>query len=154
MANSGENTGNSFMLKICAFIVDKRNLFFLIYIILGIFAVVTKSWVGVENDLAFYLPSESETRQGLDLMEEQFVTYGTAKFMVGNVTYEEAEKFAEKNYLMYCETSSKDGINVEDAFEMLTKNIIDKEVLNNSKVMSLSSVKAVKGKMKNEFSCC
>ena len=71
-----------------------------------------------------------------------------------NVTYEEAEKFAEKNYLMYCETSSKEGINVEDAFEMLTKNIIDKEVFNNSKVMSLSSVKAVKGKMKNEFSCC
>ena len=67
-----------------------------------------------------------------------------------NVSYEEAENFAKNNYLIYCETSSKDGINVEDAFETLTKNIIDKEVLNNSKVMSLSSVKAVKGKMKNE----
>ena len=71
-----------------------------------------------------------------------------------NVSYEEAENFAKNNYLIYCETSSKDGINVEDAFETLTKNIIDKEVLNNSKVMSLSSVKAVKGKMKNEFGCC
>ena len=69
-------------------------------------------------------------------------------------SYEEAENFAKNNYLIYCETSSKDGINVEDAFETLTKNIIDKEVLNNSKVMSLSSVKAVKGKMKNEFGCC
>ena len=30
------------MLKICGFIVDKRNLFFLIYVILGIFAFVAK----------------------------------------------------------------------------------------------------------------
>ena len=85
-----EKAGNSFMLKICAFIVDKRNLFFLIYAILGIFAFVASKWVSVENDLAFYLPGTTETRQGLDLMEEQFTTYGTAKVMVANISYDQA----------------------------------------------------------------
>ena len=76
----------SFMLKICAFIVDKRNRFFLIYAILGIFAFVASNWVGVENDLAYYLPGTTETSQGLDLMEEQFTTYGTVKVMVANIS--------------------------------------------------------------------
>ena len=84
------NRGSSLMLKICTFIVDKRNLFFLIYALLCIFSVVSTNWVGVENDLAYYLPANSETRLGLDLMEEQFTTYGTVKVMVANVSYNQA----------------------------------------------------------------
>ncbi|MDC7293934.1 MMPL family transporter [Butyrivibrio sp. DSM 10294] len=84
------NAGGSVMLKICAFIVDKRNLFFLIYAILCIFSVISRGWVSVENDLAYYLPSDSETRQGLDLMQEQFTTYGTVKVMVANISYDQA----------------------------------------------------------------
>lgn len=84
------NTGTSFMLRVCSFIVDKRNLFFLIYAILCIFSVIAKGWVNVENDLAYYLPSDSETRQGLDLMEEQFTTYGSTKEMVANISYDQA----------------------------------------------------------------
>ncbi|WP_022776184.1 efflux RND transporter permease subunit [Butyrivibrio sp. AE2015] len=90
MENGGEKSSNSFMLKICAFIVDKRNLFFLIYAILCIFAVVSRGWVGVENQLSEYLPGTSETRLGLDLMAEQFTTYGSAKVMVANVSYDQA----------------------------------------------------------------
>ena len=85
-----EKAGNSFMLKICAFIVDKRNLFFLIYAILCIFSAVSRNWVSVENELAQYLPGTSETRQGLDLMEEQFKTYGSVKVMVANISYDQA----------------------------------------------------------------
>lgn len=84
------------MIKISSFIVDKRNLFFLIYIILIIFSAFSRNWVQVENSLAAYLPDTTETRQGMDLMEEQFVTYGTAKFMVSNITYEEAEELADE----------------------------------------------------------
>ena len=52
--------------------------------------------VKVNNDLTSYLPGTTETRQGLDLMEEQFITYGTARVMVCNVTYQEAEQLAER----------------------------------------------------------
>lgn len=90
MEKNNENSGSSFMLKICTFIVDKRNLFFLIYAILCIFSIIARGWVSVENELAEYLPSTSETRQGLDLMEEQFTTYGSAKVMVANISYDQA----------------------------------------------------------------
>lgn len=53
------------------------------------------NWVNVENAMSAYLPDTTETRQGLDRMEEQFITYGTAKVMVTNIPYEEAEKISE-----------------------------------------------------------
>lgn len=88
--------GNGALIKICSFIVDKRNLFFLIYGILMIFSAISRNWTVVENDLAFYLPATSETRQGLDLMEEQFTTYGTCNVMLANVSYEQAEAVQNK----------------------------------------------------------
>jgi len=88
--------GNSAMLKICGFIVDKRNLFFLIYAILMIFSAISRNWVVVENDLASYLPAESETRIGLDTMEAEFTTYGTCNIMIANLSYEQAESIQEK----------------------------------------------------------
>ncbi|MDE5597424.1 MAG: MMPL family transporter, partial [Lachnospiraceae bacterium] len=84
------------MLKICGFIVDKRNLFFLIFGILIIFSAISRNWVGVENDMAFYLPGTTETRQGLDLMEAEFITYGTCNVMIANVSYEQAEAICER----------------------------------------------------------
>jgi predicted RND superfamily exporter protein len=87
-----ETDDSSFMIKVATFVVDRRNLFFLIFGILLIFSVVSMNWVGVENQLSPYLPDTTETRQGLDLMEEQFVTYGTAKIMITNISYEEADR--------------------------------------------------------------
>lgn len=79
------------MEKIATFIVDKRNLFFLLYAFALIFSIVATGWVKVENDITTYLPEDTETRQGLTLMNDNFVTYGTARVMVSNVTYETAE---------------------------------------------------------------
>ncbi|MGN0608603.1 MAG: RND family transporter [Oscillospiraceae bacterium] len=86
----------SFMYKLATFIVDKRNLFFLLFIFALIFCFFAKNWVKVENDITAYLPEETETRQGLTIMDEEFVTYGTASVMLSNVTYGEAEKIAEE----------------------------------------------------------
>ena len=79
------------MEKIATFIVDKRNLFFLLYAFALIFSIVVTGWVNVENDITTYLPEDTETRQGLTVMNDNFVTYGTARVMVSNVTYETAE---------------------------------------------------------------
>ena len=87
---------NSFMLKLATFIVDKRSLIFLIVIIGIIFSAVAVNWVNVENDLTAYLPADSSTKIGLDVMEREFITYGTASFMVGNISYEEAEALFEE----------------------------------------------------------
>lgn len=83
-----------FMVKVATFIVDRRNLFFLLFGIALIFSVVSMNWVKVENSMSAYLPDTTETRQGLDRMEEQFITYGTAKVMVTNIPYTEAERIS------------------------------------------------------------
>ncbi len=54
------------------------------------------NWTKVENALSAYLPDTTETSQGLDRMEEQFITYGTAKVMVTNIPYDEAYALYEK----------------------------------------------------------
>ena len=90
----GGREEGGFMVKVATFIVDRRNLFFLLFGIALIFSVVSMNWVQVENAMSAYLPETTETRQGLDRMEEQFITYGTAKVMVTNIPYAEAEKIS------------------------------------------------------------
>lgn len=87
---------NNLMLKVATFIVDKRNLFFLLFAIMIVFSAVAMNWVKVENALSAYLPDTTETRRGLDLMEEEFVTYGSASIMVSNINYEDAQKIADE----------------------------------------------------------
>ena len=80
----------NFMEKIASFIVNKRNLFFVFFIGACIFSIISSGWVEVENDITKYLPESTETRQGIDLMEKEFVTYGSAEIMISNVSLKRA----------------------------------------------------------------
>ncbi len=91
-----DEENESFMYKLATFIVDKRNLFFLLWIFALIFSVFARNWVSVENDITTYLPDSTETRQGLTLMDEEFTTYGSASVMVSNITYERALAISEE----------------------------------------------------------
>ena len=91
MSQEPKNKEEGFMYKFASFIVDKRNLIFLIVAIGLVFSVFSRSWVQVENQLSAYLPKESETYKGLHLMEDEFTTFGTAKLMLVNVSYDEAQ---------------------------------------------------------------
>lgn len=84
------------MEKLATFIVDKRNLFFLLYIFALIFCCFSTGWVKVENDITTYLPAETETRRGLTIMNEEFITYGSAKVMVSNISYERGTLLQEQ----------------------------------------------------------
>lgn len=90
-----EKKDASFMVKLSTLIVDKRKGFYLIFILLVLYSIASMNKVKVNNDLTSYLPESTETRQGLDLMDTQFLTYGTARVMVCNVTFREAERIAE-----------------------------------------------------------
>lgn len=91
-----EKKENGAMIKVATFIVDKRNLFFLLFVLAIIFSIIAMNWVKVENQLSAYLPETTETRQGLDLMDREFVTYGSAKVMVSNITYDDAQVIADE----------------------------------------------------------
>ena len=84
----------TFMERVSSFIVDKRYLFILIFIGLCIMSIFTSNSVRVDEDLTNYLPDDSETRQGLAIMEREFITYGDARVMVSNITYAKAEEIA------------------------------------------------------------
>ena len=84
------------MEKLAAFIVDKRNLIFLLYVFALIFSIVAMSWVNVENDITTYLGEDTETRQGLTVMNDNFTTFGTARVMISNITYAKAEALVDQ----------------------------------------------------------
>lgn len=86
----------SFFEKIATFVVDRRNLFFLLYIFLVIFCVFSINWVKVEDDITEYLSDETETKQGLSIMNDNFVTYGSARVMVSNISYSKALELQEE----------------------------------------------------------
>ncbi len=86
---------NGFIRTIATFIVDKKALFFLLYGFALVFSIFSMNWVNVENDITTYLPEDTETRQGLVAMNDNFTTFATAKVMVSNITYETAEKICE-----------------------------------------------------------
>ena len=94
MAQEKAKGGNA-MMRLAAFIVDKRNLFFLLLAIGVIFSMFSTNWIQVENDLKAYLPADCETRRGLDIMDDQFITYGTAQIMVENVSMTRAQALWE-----------------------------------------------------------
>ncbi|MCI7809099.1 MMPL family transporter [bacterium] len=90
-----EKKSGSFFVKLATFIVDKRNLFFLLYVFALVFCLFSMNWVEVENDVTTYLPEDTETRQGIDAMNANFTTFGSARVMVNNITYETAEQIRD-----------------------------------------------------------
>lgn len=90
-----EKKSGNFFEKLAKFIVGKRNLFFLLYVFAFVFSVVAMNWVQVENDVTTYLPEDTETRQGLVAMNDNFVTFATAQVMVSNITYETAKELCD-----------------------------------------------------------
>ena len=95
------------MEKISQFIVDKRNLFFLIYIVAIIFCLFSMNWKQVETDVTVYLDETAETRQGLETMNEHFAMFSSARLMLSSVTYEEAKD-------VYDQIVEVDGVTMVD----------------------------------------
>ena len=91
------------MHKIAKFIVEKRALFFVLFAALIIYCVFGITKVGIEYSITSYLPKDTDTKKALDIMEEEFVTYGATKIMISNVTYEHAET-------LYKEIKEYDGV--------------------------------------------
>ena len=82
--------------RISAYIVNKRKAFMVFFILAAVFSVFSSSWVKVNNKLSDYLPESTKTKQGLDIMDENFTTFGTAKVMVNNIDYEKALELSTK----------------------------------------------------------
>ena len=91
-----EKKSENFMTKVARFIVDKRKAIYLVFLVSVIFCAASITKVRVNNDITSYLPPETETRRGLTLMDEEFVTLGSANVMVTNITFDAAQALADE----------------------------------------------------------
>lgn len=93
---SKQNGKKNFLEALATFIVDKRNLIFFIYFAAIVFSCISAGWVKVNDDTTAYLPANTETRKGIEIMNEELTTYGSARVMVSHVTYDLASELAEQ----------------------------------------------------------
>ena len=84
------------MHRIAQTIIDLRIPITLAALVAAVFCVVSIGKVKTNSDLTAFLSDDMETRRGLTVMEEEFVTYGSASVMISNVTYEKAAELAEE----------------------------------------------------------
>ncbi|MGN1326922.1 MAG: hypothetical protein ACI4VQ_02395, partial [Clostridia bacterium] len=112
------------MRKITNFIVDKRHIILVIFLILTVIAAIISTKVDINDDISKYLPSTSETRKGMDIMEEDFKEIKSSSLNVmfkgldetqknetleylksiegvGSVDYDETENYNKEDYTLY-----------------------------------------------------
>ena len=83
------------MRHIARTIVKFRTVLLVAFILTGIVCIFTAGRVTVINELTDYLKDDTETRQGLDIMDDQFVTFGSAKVMIQNIGFAQAQELAK-----------------------------------------------------------
>ena len=75
----------------------------------------------MENDITTYLPEDTQTRQGLTIMNEEFITYGTARVMVSNISFGRGQELKE-------EIEAIEGVS-EAVFDSSPEHYIDSSAL-------------------------
>ena len=84
------------MHSVAAAIVKARYIIILLFIVAGVYCALSIGRVKVNSDLTAFLPATTETRQGLTVMEDEFITYGSSEIMVSNITFESAQEYADR----------------------------------------------------------
>lgn len=95
MKKQEEKKKGNLWLTVATFIVNKRKAIEILFVLAIIYSVLCINKVQVNQDITSYLPADSETRQGLSIMDEQFMTYGSAKVMLANVTFNQADSLVD-----------------------------------------------------------
>ena len=84
------------MKKISDIIVKYRNIILMIFIGLIVYSGISIPKVQIEYDISSYLPSSTDTAQAIEIMDKEFVTYGTTTIVVNNISFEEANELKDK----------------------------------------------------------
>ena len=84
------------MTHVAQYIVDRRKLILIVFIVLALISVYTSTLVVTNDSLEHFLPADTETRLGLDIMDREFVTYDTAQVVVRNISLDQARAIADE----------------------------------------------------------
>lgn len=84
------------MHKIAKTIIDQRIIIFILFAAACVYCGMSLDKVSVNDDITAFLPAETDTRRGLTIMEDEFITYASANIMLANTTYERAQTMADE----------------------------------------------------------
>ena len=87
---------NDIMHSIASGIVRWRFLILLLFLAAAVYCALSVGRVKLSSDLTAFLPPETETRRGLTIMEEEFITYASEDIMVANVTWDTARALSDR----------------------------------------------------------
>ena len=77
-------------------IVNARFAIIAVFVLICVYCGLSIGKVRVNNDLTAFLPDTTETRKGLTIMEDEFLTYGTADVMISNISCQIAQRLADE----------------------------------------------------------
>lgn len=147
------------MRKVTDFIIEKRNYVLTIFIILSVVCLYLSTKVHINYDLTEYLPSTSETRIGMDIMNDEFPELDTSALNVmfkdlspedknkikdgleniegvSSVTYDDSDKYNKDEYTLYEITvdGADDSKNAANVYKSVKNNYKDYEVYTSGEV--------------------
>lgn len=85
-----------FLVALGDFITDHRYLFLILFLGLSLFCFFNINNVSINDSIISYLPDDTETKQGMDIMEQEFGSLDTIRLMVSNISFEQANNLAQK----------------------------------------------------------
>lgn len=148
------------MKKVTDFIINKRHFILVIFILLTIFSCFLATKVEINGDLTKYLPDDSKTRIGTDLMNKEFEnieTPGSLNLMfkglkneekteilnsltnikgVSKIDYDESENYNKQDYTLYVINTdeSSDSKTSKNIYETILENYKDYEMYTNGPI--------------------
>ena len=123
---SGDGQSRTPAEVLARFIIEKRALIESIFMAGCIFSIIAMCFVNVNYDLTKYVPSYTQSSQGLDKMKEEFGYPGTARLMIKDVSLYEAKKYKDQlaavdgvDQILWCDTTvnvyaGEDFVNLDD----------------------------------------
>lgn len=149
------------MRKVTDFIIDNRYKVLVVFIILSIVSVFLSTKVNINHDISKYLPSDSETRIGMDIMETKLKELKSSSFnlmfkgldldekkqiyeelkdisSVDSVSYDDTDDYNRDDYTLYVVNVSDtdDSIVAKEVYEDVVKKYEDYEVYTSGDVAS------------------
>ena len=147
------------MRKVTDFIIEKRNYVLTIFIILSVVCLYLSTKVHINYDLTEYLPSTSETRIGMDIMNDEFPELDTIALNVmfkdlstedknkikdeleniegvSSVAFDDSDKYNKDEYTLYEITvdGADDSKNAANVYKSVKDNYKDYEVYTSGEV--------------------
>lgn len=85
----------NFLVKLGDFIVNFRYLFLGLFVVLAVVCTININNVKVNYDITSYLPDDTETKVGIDLMKE-FGELNQMQVLLTDISYDDAQEKADK----------------------------------------------------------